>query len=345
MEDEVWKKIEDFPNYSISNYGRVRNDIRDKIMKVNLKGGYCHISLKNNDTKKSLKIHRLVGKAFIPNPKNKSDINHIDSNPENNNINNLEWNTRKENNMHRCKNAILTTNKNKRITRLDKNTNEVLECYNSIQEAGEWAFNNSLTKNSHNGRNAIGNCLKGLSSFAYGFSWKYDDNHHDLEGEIWKQLIIENIDNDKKYFVSNLGRFKNSEGIINDNYKVNGNGYIRIYIYNKTYLLHRLIAMAFLPNLENKEQVNHIDGNKLNNKLENLEWATCSENTLHKFKMGLANSYTRKIGQYDLEGNLVKEFQSIVAAVNELNTSKSNIQGVLLNKRKTAKGFVWKYLD
>ena len=97
--------------------------------------------------------------------------------------------------------------------------------------------------------------------------------------------------------------------------------------------------------LENKEQVNHIDGNKLNNCVINLEWCSNKENQIHKFKNGLGNNYTRKIGQYDLNNNFRKEFNSIVLASKEINTSLSNIRGVLTNKRKTAAGFIWKYLE
>lgn len=342
---EEWKKVDNFPNYSVSNFGRVRNDIRQKMMKISVKCGYGNLCLTNNIIKKNFKVHRLVALAFIPNPENKSDVNHKDKNPLNNNISNLEWNTRKENNQHRCANIMIKTNKNKEIIRIDKNTKEILDKYESIQKAGEWAVENNYTKSSHNGRNAIGNCLIGVTYTAYGFLWKHANLNEDLEGEIWKRVIINNIDCHKKYFVSNLGRFKNSYGVIMDNYKINPNGYIRVYIYNKTFLLHRLIAMAFLTNHDNKEHVNHIDGNKLNNKLDNLEWATNSENNLHKHKIGLGNNYTRKIGQYNLEGNLIKEFESIVSASKELNTSKSNIRGVLSKNRKTAKGFIWKYLD
>ena len=171
-------------------------------------------------------------------------------------------------------------------------------------------------------------------------------NNENLKDEIWKQVIIENIiNNEKQYFVSSLGRFKNSSGIIMDNYKVNENGYIRVFIYNKTYALHRLIALAFLENLENKEQVNHIDGNKLNNCVNNLEWVTNQENQIHKFKIGLGNNYTRQITQYDLEMNKIQEFNSIIEASKFLNMSPSNIKAVLYNKQKTAGGFIFKYLE
>jgi molybdenum-dependent DNA-binding transcriptional regulator ModE len=225
---------------------------------------------------------------------------------------------------------------------------EILGNYNSIEEAGQWAFENNFTSNSHNGRNAIGNCVNGLSTKAYGFKWKYADNS--LENEEWreidyKKMFSENILTDKKYYVSNLGRFKNSYGQIMENYKTNENGYIRVYIYKKTFAIHRLVAITFLENPENKEQVNHKDGNKLNNKVENLEWCSNTENQKHKFEIGLGNNFTRKVKQYDLNWNLIKEYNSISLAAKEMKISKGTIRGVLIKYRKTACGFIWRYSD
>lgn len=343
---EEWKSITDFPNYEISSLGNVKNIITGKVLKNSLKCGYYYISLTNKNCKKTLLVHRLVALAFIENPENKTDVNHKDKNKLNISVSNLEWMSRRENNIHRCQGVKITCNKNKEVLRIDKNTNEILEKYNSIELAGTWAFNNGYTKTVHNGRNAIGNCLAGLSKIAYNFKWEHENKNNDLENEIWKQVVLENINtNDKQYFVSNLGRFKNSSGIIMDNYKVNDNGYIRVYIYNKTFALHRLIALAFIENTENKEQVNHIDGNKLNNSVENLEWVSNQENQIHKFKIGLGNNFTRKITQFDLEMNKIKDFNSIAEASKELNIGKSSIGGVLKEKQKSSKGFIFKYLD
>jgi len=348
--EERWLPITEYPNYEVSNFGNVRNIVTNKPMKLQDKCGYYNICLVNNTNttknRKIFKVHRLVALAFIPNPENKSDVNHKDKNKLNNHIDNLEWMTRKENNIHRCIGITITTNKNKHVNRLDPILGTILETYNSIEDAATWALKNELTKNSHNGRNAIGNCVCGLSKSAYGFKWQFETVIDTLEDEIWKPVIIDGIqDNNKTYYVSNLGRFKNSTGTIMDNYKVNENGYIRVLIYNKTHSLHRLIAKAFLPNPENKEQVNHKDGQKINNAVSNLEWVTNKENQIHKFQTGLGNNFTRKIGQYSLDNIFVKEFVSIVAAFKETGIGKTNIWGVLKNKRKSAGGFTWKYLD
>jgi hypothetical protein len=193
---EIWKSISEFPNYEVSTLGNVRNIVTGKVLNPSVKGGYFHLTLSHNKLSKSVKIHRVVAIAFIENPENKSDVNHKDKNKLNNKLENLEWMTRKENNVHRCQGIVIACNKNKPIFRINKDTDEIIEEYNSIELAGEWAHKNNLTKDSHNGRNAIGNCLKGLSKLAYNFKWQHKNLNENLEGEIWKQVIIENQDSE-----------------------------------------------------------------------------------------------------------------------------------------------------
>ena len=69
-------------------------------------------------------------------------------------------------------------------------------------------------------------------------------------------------------------------------------GYRRLYLNGKSYREHRLIAEKFIPNPDNKPEVNHIDGNKSNNSIENLEWVTSSENQLHSYRTGLRKPLT-----------------------------------------------------
>lgn len=101
--EEEWKTIPDYPAYQVSNFGRVKSFKRSKsrILKsvVNCKGYLC-VELCKNGKGKLFFVHRLVAQAFIPNPENKPEINHIDGHPLNNHFSNLEWCTRAENMRH-----------------------------------------------------------------------------------------------------------------------------------------------------------------------------------------------------------------------------------------------------
>jgi hypothetical protein len=178
---------------------------------------------------------------------------------------------------------------------------------------------------------------------AYNFKWEYVTKETDLENEIWKEIPFQII-RKYNYFVSNLGRFKNNKNNIITNH-IPYTGYIRISINNYKYLLHRLVALTFLENPENREYVNHKDGNKLNNSLDNLEWATCPENNIHAIENGLSNS-TKKIIQYDLNMTKLNEFNSIVKCSKSLNISTSCISDNCRGKTKSTKcGFIFRYAE
>lgn len=114
---EIWKEIKDYPNYQVSNLGRVKtlkyySNIHKKYYDRELilkekdnKYGYKFISLGcgKRGERKNIAIHRLVAQAFIPNPNNYKEVNHIDGNKSNNKVNNLEWCTRQENVLHSYK--------------------------------------------------------------------------------------------------------------------------------------------------------------------------------------------------------------------------------------------------
>ena len=109
----------------------------------------------------------------------------------------------------------------------------------------------------------------------------------------------------------------------------------------KTYALHRLVAISFLDNPRNLPQVNHKDGNKLNNKLENLEWVTAKENVVHAIKTGLVNTARgkrTKNGRFEKEDiDKIRDLHckglSFQKIANRYNVSKSAIQFIV--ERKT----------
>lgn len=174
-----------------------------------------------------------------------------------------------------------------------------------------------------------------------------------MQAEIWKD--IPNYEG--LYMASNLGRVKSlpkhyHKEIILKN-KLTKDGYYESTLIKngkpKFIRTHRLVAMAFIPNIENKPQINHIDGNKLNNNVNNLEWCTLQENKDHAIRTGLQdfrgknNPKAKSVLQYDKKGNFIKRYDTIREAMKETGTLESKISMVCNNHSKTAGGYIWKF--
>lgn len=112
---ESWKPISGFEQfYAVSNTGRVQNINTGRDLKPFVNdNGYGSVKLFNGKSKREAKVHRLVAEAFIPNPENKPQVNHIDRNKLNNNVSNLEWVTNKENFDHAVRTGLNKTRNSK----------------------------------------------------------------------------------------------------------------------------------------------------------------------------------------------------------------------------------------
>jgi hypothetical protein len=264
----------------------------------------------------------------------------------------LEWSTSKEQNDHNYKTETKKrqTNRARSVVCFDKSTNEKIQEFRSLTEASVWLNEKSNSNN-------VESCLAGIRGslnnnwMCKGYIWKYNDlENKNLDNEIWKE-IPENLTCGKKnYWISNKGRFKNNRGKIIDTN--NHNQYITISFRNGNnkinHQLHRIIAQIFVSNTENKPFVNHIDGNKDNNFSNNLEWVTKSENTKHAHDNGLIKKYSRKVNQYDKEGNFISQFESIKEAGFKLKLDKSSIGHICAKDRpgsNTCGGFIFKYTE
>lgn len=127
---EIWRKLEIHPSYSVSNAGRIRNDVTGKVLRgtVNKDDGYVSITFRNVKGRHSL--HRLIAKSFIANPENKPEVNHKNGIKTDNRVDNLEWVTAEENREHAF-NVLGFSTKAKPIKCVETNT-----VYKSIGEAG-----------------------------------------------------------------------------------------------------------------------------------------------------------------------------------------------------------------
>jgi len=118
---EVWKKVKNYPKYEVSNLGKIKRN--NKILKpIKTQKNYLQINLSENGEAKTYFLHRIILKTFVLNLGRKPCVNHIDNNPINNNLNNLEWCTERENRLH-----CIKQNRQAGQPKGEKNTNAKLK--------------------------------------------------------------------------------------------------------------------------------------------------------------------------------------------------------------------------
>lgn len=272
--DEIWQPVIDYPNYKVSNHGNVIN-IKNNRPKTVSKGrsGYLYLGLSNKKGPQRFYVHRLVAQHFLPNPKDKKEVNHLGTKDDNRACM-LEWATRGENMAHAHKEIIKY--RKVAIKGTSKTTGEI-KLYDTPKDAVKDAFSPA----------AILNCLRGKSSSSGGYTWEYVNKKvkiENLDGEVWvslKDSVYEDVKKFTRYLVSNMARVKNQHDTLVNNRLCGNTLTVKLMNGNtaKRISLHRLVIMAFnVPNPDNKPQVDHIDSDWSNNKLDNLRWVTSKEN-------------------------------------------------------------------
>ncbi len=177
--NEVWKDVLGYEGlYQVSNKGNVRSVARKNSIGRKCGGrmlkpiphtnGYPQVSLYKNGIAKTKKIHRLVVEAFIPNPNNLPEVNHLDEVKDNNELSNLEWCTREYNNNHGTRNERVSQKLSKKVRAVNVETGEVIT-FNSTQEAGRKGYIQSVVAEACRGvyNTGEGNLYR-------GYEWYYE---------------------------------------------------------------------------------------------------------------------------------------------------------------------------
>lgn len=298
LKDEYWKQIDGYPDYLISNMGRLYFLRDNKLSKAT--GGkkrYIMTVLTNDNTgKRTVSLHILVAEAFLKEqkarkqiqyPDEKLEVNHKNGNKKDNRVVNLEWTTHKENMQHSYDTKIhkIPPGKQVKIQYIDINGKKG-KIFNSVKEASKFFNCHTSHINRILNKSIKPGIIKKKGTHNYlNFEYvnkinKFEDEN---DNEIWKIHPIHThlkISTEGRIININTGGKRLIMGSTSKRYN---SVHVNEEIINgkKKYLRkarHRLVAETFLPNFQNKSDVDHINNNTKDNRLWNLRWTTHKEN-------------------------------------------------------------------
>ncbi len=343
MTDEEWKNFpmidgRNFSKYEVSSLGQIRNKESGYIFsdKPNSAGYVRNEFIDDEGKSKQISAHVIVIRAFIGEPESDDlTVDHINKKRADNRLVNLHWATAKQQRANSSKS-------NRR-----PKGQPVIQYSMKMKEIKRWTNITTAAKELGIADTTISTVCKEKLSSAGGYKWAYE--RQDLDGEIWRDYKPMDVQ------ISNMGRIKSPCSHIVYGSKT-GNGYMT---YGKPgKLVHVMVAKTFLSNPKKKPEVNHKDKIGTNNKLENLEWATRSEQMIHSHRTNSnPNRYStaRAVKQYissqtkaNVEGQqdvCIGEYKSISEASKQTGCSVSGISDVCSGLLKSTKGFRFEYVD
>ena len=312
-------RVRSLDRISIDKNGR-EYSIKGNMRKVSKSKGYSIIGLSKDNKQKMHLVHRLVAEAFLDNPENLPIVNHIDGNKSNSHIENLEWVSSSDNIKHAISTGLRKTNDIE--THIKKEGNSGVTVKEKVEDILS-VFPNMKTKDIAESVGSKTGYVYKIKKRMGMSEEEIRELHRDKNksrrkrnaqnrkkesarvidktGEVWREVL----GYEDSYEVSNYGRVKSLSRKI-EVYR-DGETHVRYYRERlmslsirtrypsvslsrdgrlESFLVHRLVAQAFIPNPENKPNVNHIDGDTHNNHVSNLEWVTQSENINHAIKIG-----------------------------------------------------------
>jgi hypothetical protein len=330
LEGEVWKPYE---SAWVSSLGRFKSSIGVVSTPKPTKSGYVSVQING----KSHLIHVLMASAFgLPKRDDQDTVDHIDVNPSNNRLENLRWASRSEQIQH-----SYATNEN-RASSAPKRSKPVEGRKLGAEEWVPYASSAEAARELGLKPGSISACCSGgiKQTGGYEFRWGVPNEVAVLEGEVWKPY--------ESAWVSSLGRFKSSRDVIFTP-KPQKSGYVRVTVNGKLHQIHRIMAIAFgLPKRDDQDTVDHIDVNPSNNRLDNLRWASRSEQIQHSYatnenRASNAPKQSKPVEGRKLEAEEWVPYASSHEAARELGLKPGSISACCSGGIKQAGGYEFRW--
>lgn len=180
---EEWKTIEDYEDYQVSNFGRVKSleridnlgrTVKERILKpFTNEDGYKQVKLFNGGKEKTFKVHRLVAMAFIANPNNLPQVNHKDEVKANNHVSNLEWCTAKYNNNYGTRKEKVSKTKSGKLGKDCPNSKQIVQLTLGDDYIKTWDCMHDVERKLGYSQGNISKCCRGKRKSANGYKWCY----------------------------------------------------------------------------------------------------------------------------------------------------------------------------